>query len=265
MAFDSYFTGIILIIISIVLAVAGSILVRKTARTDSLRKSHEVGGYMLSVVGTMYAVLLGLVVVDAMSHFQEGIKLTEQEANSLADVFLLAERMPEPTGREVQELCRHYAERVINVEWGMMNTQCICPDARKTVINLVKKVRDWEPESESQKAIYPLALSQACQLWDCRRARTNLSGKSIPALEWWILITGGIVTILFTYFFEQENLKIQIAMTTLVSMIISLNLFLVLMFGYPFSGELKVSPEAFNLDLKIFDDQLGELKNKRPI
>lgn len=257
MSIDSYASGCILVLVSMLLSVAGLLAARKFVNHDQLKASHEVGGYLLSVVGTMYAVLLGLVVVDAMSRFQQGISITEQEANALADIFLLSERMPKDRSLIVQNLCRNYADIVINEEWDLMDTRGFDPKARKTAISLVRAVTDWEPSTESEKAIYPLAVSEGCQLWDSRRQRTNLSQHSVPPLEWIILIIGGVVTVVFTYFFGLENLKMQTVMTAMVSMLIALNLFLVLMFGYPFSGELKVSAGAFEVDKLIFDDQLG--------
>ncbi|MBX9688827.1 MAG: DUF4239 domain-containing protein [Candidatus Obscuribacterales bacterium] len=257
MSIDSYGSGVLLVLGSMIASVVGLLIARKLAHLDHLKATHEVGGYLLSVVGTMYAVLLGLVVVDAMSRFQQGISITESEANSLADVFILSQRMPTERALVVQRLCHRYADLVINDEWKKLDSGHISKDARRTAIELMKAVSNWEPSTESEKAIYPIAVTEACQLWDCRRSRTNMSQHCMPPLEWYILIIGGVVTVVFTYFFGIENLKAQIAMTAMVSMIIALNLFLVMMFGYPFSGELKVAPSSFELDKKIFDDQLG--------
>ncbi len=261
---DSYGSGVVLVIGSTIASIVGLLLARKFVHLDQLKATHEVGGYLLSVVGTMYAVLLGLVVVDAMGKFQQGIAIAETEANSVADIFLLAERMPKDRAEKVQRICYDYVDRVISEEWKLMDKGCICPRARKLAISMVRAVRDWEPVSESEKAIYAQALSESCQVWDSRRARTNMSQHTIPTLEWVVLVIGGVITVVFTFFFGLENLRAQVLMTSLVSLIISLNMFLVLMFGYPFSGELKVSSDAFELDKKIFDNQLGFHRSGEP-
>jgi hypothetical protein len=46
-------------------------------------------------------------------------------------------------------------------------------------------------------------------------------------------------------------------MTALCSTLIALNLFLVLMFGYPFSGDMKIRPDALVVDKLIFERLLG--------
>jgi hypothetical protein len=250
---DSYYVVIGVFIGCVVLIILGLTAVRKALKYETLVASHEVGGYLLSVVGTMYAVLLGLVVVDSMTRFQQARAVVEQEANSAADVFLLAERFPQQKRQLVQELCAKYVSRVVHSEWKKMDDGKIDPEARHTLLRLLREVFDFEPETENQKAIYPVAVQETCQLWDNRRARTNIAQYGMPIEEWIVLIAGGIICTVFTFFFALDNLRIQITMTVMVGIVIGLNLFLVLMFGYPFSGDMKVHPEAFRVDEEIFE------------
>lgn len=257
MNFDSYGIGSLLIFSVTAFSVLGLLLVRKYFDIEKLKSCHEVGGYLLSVVGTMYAVLLGLIVVDAMTKFQTARDIVEQEANSLADVFLLANSFPEEKCHKVRVVCNEYVKEVLTEEWPAMADGKISKTARKAIVELMKEVMSFEPVSENQKAIYPIAVQEACQVWDYRRARTNLAQHGIPVVEWVVLIIGAIVTIVFTYFFGLSDAKAQMAMTAMVSLLISLNMYLVILFGAPFSGDLQVSPDAFRVDKLIFDNQLG--------
>ncbi|MBS1956363.1 MAG: DUF4239 domain-containing protein [Cyanobacteria bacterium SZAS-4] len=259
---DSYIGGFMIITAATAVAVFGQLTVRHLVDNQKLKDCHDVGGQFLAVVGTMYAVLLGLVVVDAMSHFQEASVSVEQEANSLADIFLLAERLPRDRRDKIQILCQQYADQVIDQEWPAMDDSRVFLPARKSAIELMKTTMDYEPVKESEKAVYPIMVQEVCQLWDNRRMRTNAATRGMPLVEWVVLIVGGIVTVVFTYFFHVESIGAQVAMTTMVTLIIGLNLFLVLLFGYPFSGDLTVSPDAFKLDQLIFQDKLGMRKTE---
>lgn len=261
MEFDSYLSSITIFTLGVLLSVVGLIWVRQRVHIDSLMQNHEVGGYMLSVVGTMYAVLLGLVVVDAMTRFQEARSIVESEANSLADVFVLSHRFPEAKKKRIEALCLDYVTEVVQVEWDLMGTGDKSFKARKQVFDLIHEVIDFEPVTESQKAIYPMAVNAVCTLWDNRRARTNISDNGMPIEEWVVLVLGAIVCSVFSYFFGLKNLKAQIIMTALSSSLIALNLFLVLMFGYPFSGDMKIKPDALYVDKLIFERLLG-INNK---
>jgi hypothetical protein len=257
MKVDSYIIGTILILGISLLSVLGLLVVRKYFDLEKLKSCHEVGGYLLSVVGTMYAVLLGLIVVDAMTKFQTASEVVEQEANSLADVFLLANSFPEEKCHKVRVICNDYVKEILTDEWPAMANGKISKSARKAIVELMKEVMTFEPVTENQKAIYPIAVQEACQVWDYRRARTNMAQHGIPVVEWVVLIIGAIVTIVFTYFFGLSDARAQMAMTAMVSLLISLNMYLVILFGAPFSGDLQVSPDAFRVDKLIFDNQLG--------
>lgn len=165
MDLDNYWVGAALIIGLAFLSVAGLLAVRRYIHLDNLRKCHEVGGYLLSVVGTMYAVLLGLVVVDSMTKFQTARAVVEQEANSLADVFLLSETCRPPFNTEVRKLCSDYVNEVLDKEWEDMSRGRICPDARRDVVRLINKVKQYEPVTENEKAIYPILVQEALQVW----------------------------------------------------------------------------------------------------
>jgi hypothetical protein len=257
MGIDSYPIGAILILTVTGLSVAGLLLVRKLFKREELRKCHEVGGYLLSVVGTMYAVLLGLVVVDSMTKFQQARNIVEAEANCLADVFMLSDSLPPENAKKIHSLCNTYCNLLITKEWQAMVHAQISLEARKTAISLIREVTTFEPVTENQKAIYPILVQEACQIWDNRRGRANIAQYGVPGVEWTVLLLGGIVTVIFTYFFDVENTRAQVAMTAMVSLLISLNLYLVVLFGSPFSGDLCVGEEAFNVDKKIFENQLG--------
>ncbi|MBY0548832.1 MAG: hypothetical protein K2W95_16290 [Candidatus Obscuribacterales bacterium] len=69
---------------------------------------------------------------------------------------------------------------------------------------------------------------------------------------WIILIPGGSFTVIFTYFFAAKNLKVQLLMTTMVALTPALNVLLVFLYGSPFSGALAVKPDAFKLNMQMF-------------
>jgi len=58
-----------------------------------------------------------------------------------------------------------------------------------------------------------------------------------------------------TYFRVLDDLRIQVALTAMVAVLIALNIFLILMFGYPFSGDLHVSPDSFRVVLNLLKFQ----------
>jgi hypothetical protein len=192
-----------------------------------------------------------------MEKFQTARDVTERESNKLADVFILASKLPEPKRTQVQKLCHDYAEQVVDIEWKDMADGAYCPQARRLAVGLMKAVIDFEPVTENQKALYPQMVEDASEVWQCRRTRTNLASHGVPAIEWITLIAGAVITVFFTFFFGLENLRLQMTMTFMVALLIALNMYLVVLFGYPFSGDLSISTDSFKTTLMIFENRLS--------
>ena len=80
---DYFWVGVPAIIIVTMLILYIQILVKRYLGTDTIRKCHEVGGNYLAMVGTFYAVLLGLIVIDAMTRFQQAEKTEVTDLESI--------------------------------------------------------------------------------------------------------------------------------------------------------------------------------------
>ena len=249
---NSYANGFIFVLISTFLAVGGMLLVRKKFGVENMMPYHEVAGNLLSIIGTLYAVLLGFVIVDAMERQQELRVIVEQEANGVANIFLLANGLKPELKRTVQGQCRSYVEAILNEEWEAMNKGSYSPQALKTIYSLWQGLTAMKPVAPEEITLHDKMLDQVSTLSDNRRIRIVSAAHGVAPAMWIILITGGIFTVVFTYFFAVQNLKVQLLMTTLVSLTLSLNVLLVFLYGYPFTGELAVKPDAFKLDLVIF-------------
>lgn len=262
MEIDSYLAGGVVITLTTLLAVLGLVLVRRKVSVETLTSFHEVGGFLLSVVGTMYAVLMGLIVVDAMSKFESAKQNVQQEANALADVFMLSGQFAPAKKQEIRDLCVDYAHLVVDKEWQAMDHNSFSPQARSIAIKLITAVSSIDPQTNRDQSLYQVIVGEACQIWDSRHARTHTACGGLPTPEWIVLVVGGVATIVFTYFFGLENLKAQTVMTAMVTLLIALNLYLILLFAYPYSGDVKVSTGALDADIEIFKEILNSPQAK---
>lgn len=249
MQIDTYTSGTVLIAASTLAAVVGLILLRRLGYFRENNVPHEAGGQYLAIVGTLYAIVLGLIVNDAIGRFQTAVTLVADESNALAELIYLAGRMPEPLKLDVHRRAATYAHLVVEREWPVMAQRQQLPEASQACLEVMRVLRDWEPATESEKAIYAVALTAASDFWNARRLRILACQRVIPPLEWFTVILGGVITVVLTYFLVLDDVRIQVALTAMVAVLIALNIFLILMFAYPFSGDLHVSSEGFNIAL----------------
>lgn len=250
----AYLVGFLSVSFATLLAVGGMLVVRKRVGIATLASYHEVAGYLLSVVGTLYAVLLGFIVVDAMDRAQELRVMVDQEASGLANIYLCANGLPSEKKLKIQKLCDQYADAVIDDEWRSMERGAYSVSTFRSVWSLWKEITSYTPQTESEKALHQQLVSEVCTMTQNHRTRIVSASHGVSPLMWGVLIIGAVFTVLFTYFFGVPNLRAQVIMTVLVALTLALNIFLVFVFGNPFVGDFAIQPDSFKLDRMIFEN-----------
>jgi len=254
MIFTGYLTGPLVVLGGVAIAVTIVSLLQRCFPRHVLESCLGATGNLLAVVGTLYAVMLGLVVVDAMVRFERAVDVVQAESTSLADIHLMAERLPEPHRDRVQKACRDYAVSVVEREWASMQ-RAGEPDVetRRAGLRVMRSLDGFEPVSESEKALYPMLVAEMQQAWDQRRERISTAHFGIPAVEWVALLLGAMVTVSLGGLFPVEHFRFHALLTALAALVMVLNLYLVSLFGYPFQGDLRVSDLPFRVDIGLFD------------
>lgn len=250
--------GFSVILAVILAALAGMLAARKIMGPSWLQNHQTAAGLMLSVTGTLYAVLLGMLVVDAMETFQDTRTHVEQEANQLSDAYLMAEQFGVVKSNQIRKLARNYAEEVIEREWPMMAEQRLDRKARMILIELIRATEEIEPKDEREKTVYSAMVQKVYDLRDSRRLRTSAAANQTPAIEWLVLSVGAMITMGFTFFVAPQSRRTHGVMTLMAALMIGLNLYLLVQFASPFAGDISVDPSAFKTDLELFDQVDGK-------
>ena len=244
--------GFITTIITIGLSVLGLLIVRKQVRSNMLKMHHDVADPLLSVVGTLFAVLLGFMVANSMARFEEARVTTQNEASAVGNIFRAAAGLPDKNRTVIQHACEQYVDLVVNDEWPVLSKKHTSDKAWRAYDEIWTDCVKFVPTNDGETNLQAAIMGYLGVLGDARRMRVGALHNGLPSVLWFVLIAGGTATISFTYFFGIENLKLQILMTSLVSLSICLNLFLLACFDDPFSGDVMLHPSAFENILSNF-------------
>ena len=251
------------------LALIGFELVDRLVPAQSRQRHNDVAGFIYAALGVIYAVLLALVVISVWEEYQAASETVEQEANSVAEIFLLGHELPEPEGAHIQELARSYAREVVHKEWPLMaqgNQPPLEQEAgTQTGWNLIDDIRasihGFEPHTRAEEQLYAEGLDQVGRLGDARRTRLIASEEGIPGILWSVLIFGGIAAVGFTYLFGLESTWAHRLMVVTLAAVIGLVLFTIGAMGHPFSGGARIGPGFFELVLKRMEtSKLSDLR-----
>ncbi len=230
---------------SSLLSVVGLLLVRRRVSVEFLEKHHEVGGHFILTYGTLYAVLLAFAVFAVWTDFKEAEANVELEANQLADLFRMARAFPDPFSTQVQNALSGYLNSVLDDEFPDMAKGRESPRTFQALQNVWSVFRSVEPADSKSQVFYDRSIVRLNELGNYRRLRILKSHGTVPAVLWWLLVSGAILLVAFTYFFGLENLRSQALMTAAMAGFLAFSLYLVYALNQPFGGLARVSPEPF--------------------
>lgn len=239
------FEGVIIVGASTLVSVAGIYLVRKSISRKQLEACHEVGGYLLAVVGTLYAILLGLIVVDAQSKVELARHMAACEANMLSNIYHLSRPFKQPGKQNIRDGLYEYALSVVNEDWSGIQQGKQAELSVAPYRALWRQITDYNPQNQNEQQCYSTMLTNMEELSQARRFRMVAAKSKLSALLWTVLLAGGVLIVLFTYFFFVESLLSQILMTAFVVIFVSMNIFLVYVFQNPYRPELGVKKVGF--------------------
>ena len=98
----------------------------------------------------------------------------------------------------------------------------------------------------------PVLMEMFNQLDLITQARRHLSHGIVPTMLWIVLVTGGILTVAFTFFFGTRNLRAQMLMTGILALIVFMGLFVIVSVDHPFTGPVHIHGAPLEAVLEDF-------------
>ena len=238
-----WLSAILLVGLTTLLSMAGPIIVRRYVSLERLSTNNEVAGFKFATLGVLYAVLLAFAVIVVWERFNDAEKYVAQEAGAAATLYRLSKGIGEP-GTALRDRVTLYLEAAINEDWPAMERRRPSLEVTHSLDDVYATVLTVQAGDGRQTAILSEILHQLDLVTESRRARLVMATGVVPGLIWLVLFGGAALTIGFTFFFGAENLRAQTMMTGALSVLIFSALLTILAIDHPFSGTVKVGPDA---------------------
>ena len=242
--------GTLFVGLVVLLSVGGALLFHRYAPKAVLSEHNDIAGFVFAVVGVVYAVLLAFFAVGVWERFDAAEQRTYDEASRLIVVYRKADVFPQ--AHMLRAELRQYTEYVVNHEWGEMENGRISRDAQASAERIAYQVRHLPVHNAAQQNIHAAMVESIDDSLIDRHDRTLRSAIGINRFLWDILIAGGVATILFSYLFAFRHPWSIVTIVGLLAFMLALVLYLIAAVNYPFRGEIRVGPEAFEYALLVF-------------
>jgi len=159
--------------------------------------------------------------------------------------YILAKSLPEPSGSQIRQHFKNYVNRVMDHEWVTMTHGQMDEGARDELIAFSEALARYTPVTPKEQILYDKIYDNLASVWNMRRQRLDDATYKTTRLGWSCILIGGAATIFFGFFFAMDNLPLQMVMTAILTLIISLNIYLVYQYGNPYSGVIKINKTSF--------------------
>lgn len=203
--------------------------------------------FFMSVLGVFYGITLGLVAVGTWENFESVQEKVTAEAATLGALYRDISAMPEPIRGNLQHALKKYTHEVINQDWPLQQQGVVHKGALNHLDVVQQTLYTFHPADATQEILLGETIGKFNELVMLRRMRVMSIGNGLPITIWLVSIVGAMICISFFWFLVMEDYGIQMTLTALCSFFIGTMIFLIVMMDNPYTGEIAISTESFEL------------------
>ena len=231
------------------LSIAGLFVFHRLVDVHVRHRDTETVGLSYNTVAVIYAVLLALIAVNVFETFSKADATVASESNKVSNLMLDSSGLSPQLATQVRADLNKYIDLVVKTEWpsqqaGKLSGDVFMP-GWTVLAHVSTELAVFEPTSMGQNVDKAEMLHALNDLIKARRSRIIAAGGHLPGVIWKMLLLGGVVAVVYTYFFGAKNFGIHVAITGLIAITISLIFVLIITLDYPFRGGVSVSSDAF--------------------
>lgn len=244
--------GVLVVSVSVLVALTGLLLVNRLVPETRRSSSNVGGGLIFRPVSGVFAILIGFTAFLVWQQYSTAHVTAQREASALAAIYWHAEELPTSQRLQVQQYARSYARVVIEEEWALMGQGQESYKAWETVDKIRRTLDGFEPSTSSEETLHSRQETLVDDLLNDRRLRLLQSREGLPPVLWTALLCGTLLLVGYTYFFGLQDFRAHMLMVGMLTALIVTVLFTIKSLEYPFSGDMRVEPSAFELELNRF-------------
>lgn len=226
-----------------------TILLEWTARRvlpPGLRRQHnDVAAAILSIIGVTYAVLLAFVAMLAWDGYNRAKASSSAEAVAIVNVQAAGFGLPAAGRAHLHDELTAYTNTVIGTEWPAQARGQIVFTGEDRIAAIGAMAAAMQPATGAETNSQAQLLQAVAQLNDARAERLLAADNSIPGVVWFVVCTGGGLTIVFCAFLGAPNARMQAAMGSVLALSGVLVLVMIIALSNPFRGDFRVSTAPY--------------------
>lgn len=237
--------GAIMVFLAVAFSITGLLIVWRFVPRQMLKTHNDLTGALFGTVSSAYTVLLAFVVVISWQNFDKAQTHAIAEANCVVDIYRSSAAFMPEFASDIRSLVKQYVDIVVNQEWASLGRGEESLKARAVLKHIWASFTGYEPKTEKEKVFLAECVDKLGRLREMRRLRIIDANSGVHPILWFVLVVGAITTISFSFLFGSNKFIVHAVMACILSVIIALILLTIISFNFPFTGSVRIGPEAF--------------------
>ncbi len=237
--------NIFLVIVWVALSLTCLILLNRFWAPSRRRVHNDVIGWQISILGTIYAVMIGFMLYAVWANYQTAETNVDNEANALVNLFRTANGLPPAQRSAIEIAASNYGNAVVYQEWPTMSRSEIPRAGVPFIRQLWAITTQTSTQNNAQLVSLHQAMYELSSLTVYRRLRVLESRSGMPNILWAVLVIGGAITTASCCLIGTENIALHFTLIVALSLLISMSLVAIADIDRAFQGSVHVSPYAF--------------------
>ncbi len=242
---------LLLVVLPTALAICGLFFSRRWFNKEHLTVNNEIAGFKFATVGVIYSVLVAFAVIVVWEKFSEAEKVVVQEAGAAATLYRLTAGS-DPALVATRAALVNYVKLAVERDWPRMAVEKGSHQVTVALDKLYEAALGLADNPSRHQALLVEIFKQLDEITQARRTRLHLATGIVPPIVWLGLTCAAILTVGFTFFFGTTNLRAQVAMTGILSVLIFMGLLVIVSIDHPFTGPSYVSSEPLRYLVEDF-------------
>ncbi len=221
----------------VIFALSGLFLTKNFIMRNAMEDHNEILSAFMSGLGALYGITLGLIAVAAWESFDK--------IDDIVSIYNDVRRLPEPHRGTLTTQLRSYVKYTVEEAWPAQQKGKISKEGLNRLQNTYRALLTFEPQNTSQEILLDGAIKNTNQLITLLEGRMDKVEDGLPSAVWHVIIFGGMLNIIITWFFYAEKRKVYTICVALYAALLGSLIFLIAAMDNPFRGEFSVGADAF--------------------
>jgi ABC-type transport system involved in cytochrome bd biosynthesis fused ATPase/permease subunit len=236
---------LIVVVLVVGLTMLGVLLVRRFVPATKDGFEADVSSQLLSVIATLFGLLLAFVVVLTFQAYGDAGANTRQEAAGIAQIVRDSHAFSPADQAAVSTASGTYVRAVVYDEWPQLRNGGSSARAAAAVDDLYRAMQQVKPATAAASVFYQDAVERLNDVLSARRNRLADAAGGLSAPIVWLILLGSVIILGYASLVGSRSALFHAVSAGAIALLVGFSLVVLIAYNYPYAGSLAIGTSPY--------------------